>query len=555
MPVINFSYSDLVELIGREVSRDVMRERLPMMGADMKSAPDDSDDFSFEFFPDRPDLYSVEGIARALRAFLDIEPGLRSYAVGESDVDLLVDPSVNHVRPYIWSALVEGNEFTDPLIRSMMDLQEKLHLTLGRNRKKVAIGIHDFSTVKPPFTYKAVLPDEVSFTPLQGSRRMTPAEILKEHEKGIAYAFVLEGKERYPLIVDREGEVLSLPPIINGTTTALTEDTRDILVDCTGTDLDAVKAAVNILTTALAERGGKARTVRIHQGGEVMLAPDLRPRELRLDPKLVNRWNGTSHSEEELARCMRRMGYGASVRGDCLDILVPAYRSDILHPVDLAEDAAIGYGFDNFGESLPKMATFGAEDPLTTYSQAVKTMMVGLGYSEVVTLSLSCPEEQFDAMNLPHDKHAVVVKNPVSEAHVLLRTSLLPSLMTILRKNKHRDLPQRLFEVGDVVSKTRNRTLLSGVAIHSKASFTEVKSLAQAVMGGLAVSSSISARDHASFVEGRCAEVVVSGEPVGVFGELKPSTIEAFELKYPVVGFEFDIETLFGLSVSRERPS
>ncbi len=555
MPVINFSYSDLVDLIGGEVSRETIREKLPMMGADLRSAPDDSDEFSFEFFPDRPDLYSVEGIARALRAFLDIEPGLRSYAVAESDVDLAVDPSVKHVRPYIWSALVEDNELTDPLIRSMMDLQEKLHLTLGRNRKKVAIGIHDFRTVKPPFTYKAVLPGEVSFMPLQGSRRMTPAEILREHEKGMAYAFVLDGKERYPLIVDSQDEVLSFPPIINGVTTALTENTRDIFVDCTGTDLNAVKTAVNILTTALAERGGKVKTVRVHQGGEVMLAPDLKAREVRLDPRFVNRWNGTSQSEEDLARCMRRMGYGASVRGDHVDLMVPAYRSDILHPVDLAEDAAIGHGFENFGQSLPRMATFGTEEPLISYGQALKTMMVGLGYSEVVTLSLSSPAEQFDAMNIPHDKEAVVVRNPVSEAHVLLRISLLPSLMTILRKNKHRDLPQRLFEVGDVVLQGRNRTMLSGVVIHSKASFTEIKSAVQAIMAGLALSLSVGPTDHPSFMKGRCAEVTVSGETVGLFGELTPSTIEAFELRYPVVAFELDLERLSALGPGNDQQS
>jgi len=555
MPVINFSYSDLVELVGRDVSRQVIRERLPMLGADMKSAPDDSDDFSFELFPDRPDLYSVEGIARALRAFLDFEPGLRSYAVGESDVDLVVDPSVKHVRPYIWSALVEDNEFTDPLIRSMMDLQEKLHLTLGRNRKKVAIGIHDFRTVKPPFTYKAVLPDEVSFVPLQGSKRMTPAEILKEHEKGMAYAFVLDGKERYPLIVDREDEVLSFPPIINGLTTALTEETRDILVDCTGTDLGAVMASVNILTTALAERGGKVKTVKVHRGEETVLAPDLKPREMRLETGFVNRWIGTEQTADEVAKCMMRMGYGATPRDGQVEIMVPAYRSDILHPVDLAEDAAIGYGFESFGGSLPRMATLGTEDPLIAYGQAVKTMMVGLGYSEVVTLSLSSPRDQFEAMNLSQDRDAVVVKNPVSEAHVLIRTSLLPSLMTILRKNKHRELPQRLFEVGDVVREAKNHTLLSGVAIHSKASFTEAKSTVQAVIAGLGLSPSVTPKEYPAFLKGRCAEIAVIDEPVGIFGELAPSTIEAFELRYPILGFELDLEKLFQISCARERGS
>lgn len=555
MPVINFSYSDLCELVGWEVPREIIRTRLPMLGADLKVMDDSSDELSFEFFPDRPDLYSVEGVARALRAFLDYEPGLRSYAVDHSEVDLMVDPSVKEVRPFIWSALVEENEITDPLIRSMMDLQEKLHLTLGRNRKKVAIGIHDYRTVKPPFTYKAVLPDEISFVPLQGSRRMTPADILKEHDKGRAYAFVLEGKKRYPMIVDKEGEVLSFPPIINGITTAITEETKDIFVDCTGTDINAVTAAVNILTTALAERGGKIKAVRIHQDGKTLLAPDLRPTDMALDPKFVNGWIGTRLDEEEMATCLRRMGYGATAARGAINVLVPRYRSDILHAVDFAEDVAIGYGYDKFGASLPKVATFGTEDQLVSFSSLAKDIMVGFGYFEVVTLTLSNPREQFSAMNLKDDPDAIRVKNPVSEELVLVRTSLLPSLMAILRKNKHRELPQRLFEVGEVVVDEKNRTLLAGVSIHAKASFTEVKSLAQSVLASLGHRVDVSPVEHPSFIKGRCASVRVSEIEVGVLGEVSPATIEAFELKYPTVAFELDIEKLFELHMSGKRSS
>lgn len=553
MPVINFSYADLCELVGREVPRGVLRERLPMLGADLKSMDDSSDDLSFEFFPSRPDMYSVEGVARALRAFLGYEPGLRSYAVGESDVDLFVDPTVDEVRPYIWSALVEGNDITDPLIRSMMDLQEKLHLTVGRNRRKVAIGIHDYRTVKPPFTYKAVLPDEISFVPLQGSRRMTPAEILKEHEKGVAYAFVLEGKRRYPMIVDAEGEVLSFPPIINGVTTAITEETRDIFVDCTGTDLNAVQSAVNILTTALAERGGKIKTVRIIRGREMMSAPDLAPRRMSVNPHEVNSWIGTPIGADEVAACLRKMGHGATPDDTSVAVLVPAYRADILHPVDLAEDVAIGYGFERFGNILPRRATFGEEVPLVAYANGARRVMVGLGFFEVVTISLSNPHEQYASMGLKEARHVIRVKKPVSEEHVLVRTSLLPSLLTILKKNKHRDLPQRIFEVGDVVVDRRNRKLFSAVATHAKASFTEIKSIVQSVVAAMGFELGVSQGGHPSFIDGRCAEVSVGGRKVGVFGELSPRTIESFELRYPVVAFELDLETLFELRSSGPR--
>jgi phenylalanyl-tRNA synthetase beta chain len=551
MPVINFGYSDLCDLAGREIPRKVLRERLPLLGADLKFLDDSSDDISFELFPSRPDNYSVEGIARSLRAFLGFEPGLRSYAVGESDVELMVDPSVDEVRPYIWSALVEGNEITDPLIRSMMDLQEKLHLTLGRNRKKVAIGIHDFRTVKPPFVYKAVIPDEVSFVPLQGSRNMTLSEILSEHEKGKAYAFVLQGKNRYPLIVDKDEEVLSFPPIINGVTTAITEDTKDIFVDCTGTDLNAVKSAVNILTTALAERGGKIKTVRIHRNGHTLAAPDLSPRSMQLSVENVNSWIGTRLDGNGVVECLKRMGHGATLGDDRIEVLVPQYRSDILHPVDLAEDVAIGYGFERFGNILPKQATFGEEVPLIRYSNSVRAIMTGLGYFEIVTLSLSNPREQYEAMGLKEERSVIKVRNPVSEEHVLVRTSLLPSMMSVLRKNKHRELPQKVFEIGDVVLERRNMRYLAGASIHAKASFTEMKSLVQSALSAMGFDSEVSAGRHAAFIEGRCATVLVSGHQVGVLGELSPATIEAFDLKYPVGAFELDLSHLFTLREAR----
>ena len=551
MPVINFSYTDLCDLIGREVPRDLLRDRLPMLGADLKSLDESSDDVSFEFFPNRPDHYSVEGVARSLRAFLGYEPGLRTYAVGESDVDLEVDPTVKDVRPFIWSALVEGNEITDPLIRSMMDLQEKLHLTLGRNRKKVAIGIHDFRTVKPPFTYKAVLPDELAFIPLQDTRRMTPAEILREHEKGKAYAFVLEGKKRYPMIVDSAGEVLSFPPIINGITTAITENTRDILVDCTGTDLQAVQAAVNVLTTALAERGGRIKTVRIHQGGKTIAAPDVAAKKMVIDVQRTNAWIGTNLTESQMIDCLKRMGYGADGRSGEIDVMIPGYRADIIHPVDLAEDVAIGYGFERFGSTLPKRSTFGEEVPLVAFENSTRAIMTGFGYFEVATISLSNKREQYDWMGLKEEKSVVKVMKPVSEEHILVRTSLLPSVLAILRKNKHRELPQRIFEIGAVVLDQKNFSHLAGASIHAKASFTEMKSLVQSILSSMGFESHVSSTAHPSFISGRCAEVSIVDQKAGVFGEIAPATIEAFELKYPIAAFELDLELLFGLHESR----
>lgn len=547
MPVINFSYSDLCDLVGRDIPKALLRERLPMIGADLKSVEDGSDELSFEFFPDRPDMYSVEGIARSLRAFLDFEPGLRSYAVGTSDVELRVDPSVKDVRPYIWSSLIEGNEVDDALIKSMMDLQEKLHLTLGRNRKKVAIGLHDASKVKAPFTYKAVRPEEVSFVPLQAERSMNLAEILTEHEKGRAYASVLEGMHRYPIIVDREGEVLSFPPVINGVRTTVTEATTSVFVDCTGTDLAAVKSAVDIVTTALAERGGKVKTVKVSGPEGTAKAPDLDPRTVKLDVDFVNKWTGTSLDASEMSQCLMRMGHGATVTDDGISVLVPAYRADVLHPVDLAEDVAVGYGFERFGRTLPTRHTFGTEDPVIGFASRLRPVLMGLGYTEVATLTLSSSHEQYDALALQRDPTAVRILNPVTEDHEVLRTSLLPSLLGILRKNKHRELPQRLFETGEVLLGTANRAYISGISAHPKASFTEAKSDVQAILQSVGLQCEVSAAAHGAFVPGRCAHVLSSETMVGILGEVSPSTLVAFGLGYPAAAFEIDLESLMGL--------
>ncbi len=547
MPVINFSYSELCKLLEREVSIETLRTRLPMIGADLNAADECVDELSFEFFPDRPDLYSVEGIARALRSFLGDGTDLTEYHADPSEVTIEVDSSVKDVRPFIWSAIVEDLTIDDPLIRSMMDLQEKLHLTLGRNRRKVAIGIHDMSAVEPPFTYKAVLPDELSFQPLQGTREMTPREILSNHEKGRAYAFVLEGKKRYPVIVDKNETVLSMPPIINGIATEVTELTETVLVDCTGTDINAVKYAVNILVTALADRGGKIRTVTINQGGESFTAPNLAPREMDLDVAYANQWLGTNLSGEDMAKCLGKVGYSVTPQGKTLKVGVPPFRADILHSVDLAEDVAIGFGYERFGSTYPHEVTFGAEDQLVAFADRTRPVMVGLGFFEVATLSLSNPHEQFTAMNLPSDSDALRIRNPVTEAHTLVRTSLIPSLMAILRKNKHRELPQRIFEIGDVVQETRNRKLLAGAVIHARAGFTECKSVVLSISSAVGFAPDIIAADHPAFVEGRCAELRSGDSRIGLFGEIHPSTVEAFELKYPVIAFEVDLERLHRL--------
>jgi phenylalanyl-tRNA synthetase beta chain len=265
MPSVEYDMGDLTHLMGRRFEMEHLREAIPMMGVDLESLGEDK--LVVEVFPNRPDMLSIEGFARALKGFLGVETGYRRYDAEKSSVIVYVDPSVDDVRPAVSSGVVLGVEMDDYTVKSIMDMQEKLHLTHGRNRAKVAIGIHDLDKVTPPFVYKAVDPDSVSFVPLDMDRPLTLRQILSKHPKGRDFARLLEGKKRYPVFVDSLGQVLSFPPIINGQLTRLSDTTRNLFLDVTGTSQQAVDIAANIVACALADRGGRIQTVELKRTG------------------------------------------------------------------------------------------------------------------------------------------------------------------------------------------------------------------------------------------------------------------------------------------------
>ena len=231
MPVINTSYKDMVRIIGHDVPMDTVLEQVPLMGGVIDEHEEGSDAIAIEFFPNRPDMYSAEGIARGLKAFLGFEPGLKKYELGKSDVKAIVTDEIKKIRPYFMGCVVKGVTIDDQALRSIMELQEKLHTTVGRKRTKLAIGVHDLDKVRPPFTFKAVDPDSMSFVPLAKAEAMTPREVLSKHEKGKAFAHLMDGFDKFPIIFDADGNVLSFPPIINGALTTVTENTRNIFID------------------------------------------------------------------------------------------------------------------------------------------------------------------------------------------------------------------------------------------------------------------------------------------------------------------------------------
>ena len=550
MPVMNTSYKDLVRMVGHDVPMETMLEQIPLLGGVIDEHEEGSDAIAIEFFPNRPDMYSAEGIARGLKAFLGYEPGLKKYDIGKSDVKAIVTDEVKKIRPCFVGCVVKGVTIDDQALKSIMELQEKLHTTLGRKRSKLAIGVHDLDKVKAPFTFKAVDPDGMSFVPLTKTEAMTPREILQKHEKGKAYAHLLDGFDKYPIIFDADGNVLSFPPIINGALTTVTVNTKNIFIDVTGFDDKAVESALNIVASALVERGGQIYSIEM-EGAPKKVYPDFTPQEKTISIAACNTVNGIPLTGEECIKALNRCGMDGKFEGDRLTAYIPAYRFDIMHDADIYEEVSIGYGFEKYGHKKMRVTqTFGSLLPETSFSENLKDIMVGLGYTELTTLTLSNQREEFEISGLP-EVDVVTVKNPITEDHTCLRAYMMPSLMRILRHNKNRDLPQKIFEVGYVIRDTKNVLHLCALQAASRTSFTEIKSVTESVLREMNVEYTISSCDYSTFLPGRGAFIEVDGKRIGVFGEMSPKCITDFELTHPVMMMEMDISGIIAKQSGR----
>ncbi|WNY24482.1 phenylalanine--tRNA ligase subunit beta [Methanolapillus millepedarum] len=542
MPVITVDKKDLETLSGMDAKTII--DNVSMIGAEVERLEDEFVDI--EFFPNRPDLYSVEGVSRAMKAFLGKKTGLSTYEVSAPQITISVSNEVLKVRPVLGCAVIRGLSFTSSAIKSLMDLQEDLHWALGRNRKKVSIGVHDMSGIVPPFTYSVESPN-FSFVPLDHTEKMSMADVLRSHAKGVKFAHLVCDMEKYPIIKDSNGNVLSFPPIINGTLTSVTEKTKDLFIDVTGTGKE-VFVALNIVVAALSERGGKIEAVTIVSNGEKRNYPDMAPKPYMIMLEEIESHLGFKMKPEEVIQCLEKMGHNASVLSESpvsFEILVASYRADILHKYDIIEDVAIGYGYANIPSDLPQNYTMGQAHPTSRVRQSSSEVMVGLQFNQVMPFTLTSPKIHFENMRRPVTDDVTYVLHPISEDQTMVRTTLLPGLLEILSLNQHRELPQSIFEVGEAVVGGKNKQKIAAVSIHHAANFTEISEIADAYLREMKIDYELKESDDPAFLKGRAADIYVGGKKIGAFGELHPGVISSFELGYAVIGFEADLTDLF----------
>eukprot|EP00568_Trieres_chinensis_P006681 CAMPEP_0183293268 /NCGR_PEP_ID=MMETSP0160_2-20130417/2013_1 /TAXON_ID=2839 ORGANISM="Odontella Sinensis, Strain Grunow 1884" /NCGR_SAMPLE_ID=MMETSP0160_2 /ASSEMBLY_ACC=CAM_ASM_000250 /LENGTH=648 /DNA_ID=CAMNT_0025454355 /DNA_START=44 /DNA_END=1987 /DNA_ORIENTATION=+ len=431
----------------------------------------------------RYDLLCIEGLSRALRIFLgDVKSPVYEVVKLEGDPPsdvhrmTVVQSTTSTVRPFVVCAILRDIAFDSRKYASFIDLQDQLHRNLCRQRTLVAIGTHDLDTVRGPFKYDARDPDGIEFVPLTHDEEglsFTGRSLLEHYETAPAckhlkpYVPIIKDSPLYPVVLDADEVVMSLPPIINGAHSKISLDTKNVFVECTATDLTKANIVLDTVVAMFSEHCARPFTVEpvtvsfVDDDGvetKSYVTPQMYTRRERAGVDFVNSLIGIDAEPETMVDLCDKLQLGpaALVAGEdgkqMIEVTVPPTRSDILHAVDIAEDVGIAYGYNNIVKRVPKTSTVGGEQPLNKLGDLLRDEIGRAGYTEVLTHGLCSIHDNFTALRRDVSP-AVSLSNPANVEYQVVRTTLLPGLLKTLQHNKSASFANgfRLFEISDVI--------------------------------------------------------------------------------------------------------
>ncbi len=522
-------------------------DTLSMMGIPAEIS---GEEVEIEIFPNRPDLLSIQGLLRAYNLFTGKRKTPKEYKIQKSNQEIHVDKGVEKLRPYSMAAIVKGVKFDDEKIKEIMQWQEKIHSTIGRNRKKVAIGYYILNKVKFPVKYTAKTPKDIIFEPLDMPEKMNALKILSRHPCGREFGEQLKGFDKFPVYYDSNNEVLSMPPIINSNNSGkIIPGTTDVLIECSGTDLNTLKKVTSLAVIDLIDEGGKAYSVDIAYGNKKE-SINLKPEKIKLSLENTNRLLGLSLKENDLQKLLAKMGYECKNNA----VLVPAYRTDILHEVDIIEDIAIAYGYDDFIPEIPKLSTIGEQSPKNNIISKISEILAGLGYIECSSLHL-IKQDEAKTMKIQEPIELIDSKTD----YKLLRPNLLTPILRILAENKDNEYPQKVFEIGKVFSRDKHNRTETGIQeqenliiASTPSNFTELKQALDCLLKNLGLHCTIEETTTTQTIEGRTGKIKINNKPIGYIGETHPETLRAWNLKLPLAIAELSLEEIFNILIKSD---
>lgn len=555
MTTLTLNRKELEKNIGKITPE--IEEKISMFGTPVESLT--NEELSLDITANRPDLLSMSGFSRGILGFLGKKTGLREYTVEkpEKDYKITIDKSVKKVRPYSVCAIVKNLKITDEKIKEIIDIQEKLHGSYGRNRKKLAIGIYPLEQIKLPIIFKALPPDQIKFQPLEFPREINGRQILSQHPTGREYGNLLKDFEVFPVFEDGNKEILSMPPIINSNKTGkITESTKEVFIECSGFNKEYLQKTLNMVVSALADLGGKIYAMEINdQKDGKYLSPNLEPEKMLFSIENINKVIGINLQEKEIIKLLEKMGIGYVKEKEQSFARIPCYRTDIIHEIDLAEEVAIAYGYENLIPEISSVSTIGQEDNISILKRKISEVLAGLEIQEISTYHLSTKEKQFKEIGIKDFKNEMIEVIDSKTENNILRNSLLAQSIEVLSENSDATYPQKIFELGKVfyndsgsetgITETENLCIS---LCHETANFTEIKQVLDYLMRMLNIQYEIREHENPSFIDGRCGEIIIISEnknlnnkSLGILGEIAPFVLKNNKIKMPVSSLEIDI--------------
>ncbi len=486
---------------------------------------------------DRPDHFSVEGIARTLKGLKRVETGMPRCGVVDSGITTYVDTIEE--RPYSFMAVVYDVDVDAAAIEQMIQLQEKLSQTFGRDRRTIAIGFYDLDRLRPPLYYRRVSRD-FRYRPIGEGREMDVGEVLDNTEKGQRYGRHIR-RDRPPAIFDGEGNILTVVPVLGSEHNKVREDTRNVLIDVTGTDRRLVLNVLNVLAFNLLERSKSRRlgTVNMRYEAGDVTSPVLTYRELEVDAAQVSRHLGVDVSEERLADLLSMARYDYS-KGR---VLVPPYRFLVLHPVDVIEDVAIVLGYEGLPREFPQQFGVGKRNDVELATNLLRRAFVAMGFQEVANYVLTSREiiEELIMWRRP----LIRVVNPVSERYAYVRDHIYPQLLVVASRN----MPVaelRIFEVGDVAHGYAVERIAAFLLCRDKVTLTDGIVATNTLLGYLGLKPVYEHFEIGGLIPERTAAIYIGGRRVGFVGEVMPEVLLGVGLDVPTVIGEISVDGLIG---------
>ena len=521
---------------------DEMQNKIALFGMTVASL--DENGIELDITPDRPDLLSYQGFKISFLNFIGKKKGIKKYVINkpEKNYKVLVESSVKDVRPYTSCAIIKNVNLDDERIKELIDLQEKLHTTVGRKRKKLAIGIYPLDKIRLPITYKALEPDKIKFKPLEANREMSGLEILQRHPVGKKYSSLLAGKQKFPIFIDANKEILSMPPIINSELTGrVDKKTKNLFIECSGFEKNILDRCLNIITMTLGEMGGKIYSMKVGSA----ITPEFKTEKKKISLENTNKLLGLELNEKQLKELLEKMGHNYSKK----EVEIAPWRVDILHEVDLIEDVAIAYGYDKFIPEIPSISTIGEEDPKESIKRKISSILSGLNMLEISNYHLTTKKDQFTKMGISEKQETGFVDIEESKTEYnILRRDLSHYMLKIMSENVDSEYPQRLYEIGKTFVKEDSIEEKEKLCLATiPGNFTETKqiTLYLSKMLGIKLEFKEPEKTPSHLIDGRTAEILIDDKSIGFVGEIHPKILKNWKIKMPIGILEVDLEEIY----------